>query len=483
MLYDYVIVGTGPTGLTLAWYLAKLNKKILLVEKENSIGGCHRVRRVNNLFTEHGPRIYLNNYLNTITWLTDMNLNFYDIFTRFYFSLTSIGGESLSHFTILELLKMTVSYIKFMFNSSPMKKITMLEYSNQNNFSDDAKDYIDRLCRMTDGAGIDRYTLYEFFELLNQNTLYNIYQPKLPNDVGLFRHIYQKLIETKNVKIKLNTDVIKINHKNSEIKSLTISGNNRLGEVEAKKFILAIPPLALLTILKNSRMENIFSPILMDKLGYNINEWVEETKYINYIPITFHWSKKLNLKKVFGFPKTEWGVVFTVLSDYMNFDNPLSETVISTAITMPNKYSSVTNKTANESSVEELKEEVLRQLRVSFPNLPLPTVAILSPGVYFDNHKNQWKTVDSSFVFTKEGYLNKIQYKNLYNIGTHNGRSHYAFTSMESAVTNAFYLLNKLEQNNIVIKEPFTLNKLILIFLVTIIIIIVMIVLVILYRR
>ena len=61
-MYDYLIVGAGPCGLALAWYLSKLNKKILIVEKENTIGGCHRVRRVNGLFTEHGPRIYLDNY-------------------------------------------------------------------------------------------------------------------------------------------------------------------------------------------------------------------------------------------------------------------------------------------------------------------------------------------------------------------------------------------------------------------------------------
>ena len=30
-MYDYIIVGAGPTGLTLALYLAKLNKKIIKV--------------------------------------------------------------------------------------------------------------------------------------------------------------------------------------------------------------------------------------------------------------------------------------------------------------------------------------------------------------------------------------------------------------------------------------------------------------------
>ena len=37
-MYDYTIIGSGPTGLTLALYLANLKKKVLIVEKENSIG-------------------------------------------------------------------------------------------------------------------------------------------------------------------------------------------------------------------------------------------------------------------------------------------------------------------------------------------------------------------------------------------------------------------------------------------------------------
>ena len=29
-MYDYIIVGGGPTGLALAWYLSKIDKKILI---------------------------------------------------------------------------------------------------------------------------------------------------------------------------------------------------------------------------------------------------------------------------------------------------------------------------------------------------------------------------------------------------------------------------------------------------------------------
>ena len=173
-MYDYIIVGGGPTGLALAWYLSKIDKKILIIEKEDSLGGCHRVRRVNGLFTEHGPRIYLDNYLNFETILNEMGKSFDNIFTRYYFSLLTIGGSSIKNFSIKELTTLGLSYLYFMFNPNDSKNITMLEYTNQNNFTSETKDSIDRLCRLTDGAGIERYTLYEFFEILNQNSLYDI---------------------------------------------------------------------------------------------------------------------------------------------------------------------------------------------------------------------------------------------------------------------------------------------------------------------
>ncbi len=61
--YDYIIIGGGPTGMTLAHLLSKYNKKVAIIEKEKELGGCHSVKRVDNLFSEHGPRIYFDNYL------------------------------------------------------------------------------------------------------------------------------------------------------------------------------------------------------------------------------------------------------------------------------------------------------------------------------------------------------------------------------------------------------------------------------------
>jgi UDP-galactopyranose mutase len=90
-MYDYCIIGAGPTGLTLAFLFSKIGKKCLIVDENKDIGGCHRVTRINGLFTEHGPRIYSNSYINTKELLKKMDINFEKLFKPYNFTISNIG--------------------------------------------------------------------------------------------------------------------------------------------------------------------------------------------------------------------------------------------------------------------------------------------------------------------------------------------------------------------------------------------------------
>ena len=49
--YDYCIIGAGPSGLTLANLLSSIGKNCVIIDENNDIGGCHRVTRIDGLFT------------------------------------------------------------------------------------------------------------------------------------------------------------------------------------------------------------------------------------------------------------------------------------------------------------------------------------------------------------------------------------------------------------------------------------------------
>lgn len=459
--YDYIIIGAGPAGLTLAYYLNLLSKTCLLIDANNSIGGCHRVERVNGLFCEHSPRVYSNSYLNTINLLKSMNIQFTDLFTS-YFSFTELFTTSIQNFTIYEISILFTEFIKLLAGLESSRTTSVLDFMESNQFSYKAIDFADRLCRMTDGAGSDRYPLFEFLQLMNQQSLYQLYDIKLPNDIGLFKLWKENM---PNVQFLLNTRVNQINIQNNKI--LDIDG------YQANNYILAIPPKPLYELLKKSNIENTFSN--------NFQEWTIQNSYIDDICIVFHWDTKLNLDDVWGFPRSDWNVVFKVMTKYTDFQDSNSLTVISAGITHTTKKSKYNNKTANECDTHELINETLRQLQESFETkLPKPSHSIISPNVYKKNGK--WVSSDDAYVMSanKNTFIQSesLHYTNLFNLGTQNGASKYYFTSMESAVTNAIALLHKLEpisKNSVEIQNPYTITSIVRWFILFLIIIIIVI--------
>lgn len=461
-LYDYVIIGAGPSGLTLAYLLGKSGQKCIVIDKNDSIGGCHRVTRVNGLFTEHGPRVYSSSYKNTIKLLSLMNIDFYDLFTLYNFNISQIGGKTINNFSLKELILLIIEFFKLVVNSDHGRSISMKNFMISHSFSAKTMDYVDRLCRMTDGAGIDRYTLFQFLQLANQQFFYPLYQPTKPNDVSLFAVFQQAINNTNNVTLLLNTSVNVLNYDTQNTQQIT-SIETTNGTINGKKFILAIPPKDMMLILNKS------SPVVSNTFG-KLDKWATYSSYINDIPIIFHWDNKLTLPKIWGFPASDWGIAFVVLSDYMNFDDSRSQTVISTCITNVNKLSYILNKTANQVTDKNiLISEVFRQLKETYPSLPNPSFSLLSPTV--TRIKNEWIDSDSAYVMTDINTFlaSSGKISNLYNVGTQNGKSLYQFTSFESAITNAIAFVNSQHNMEIIpLSEPYTIKKLlyILIFLI-----------------
>lgn len=433
-IYDLIIIGAGPSGLALSQMCCNLNLKILVIDRESSIGGCHRVRRVkDNMFTEHGPRVISETYQTFQSLLKDMNVDFYDLYTKYKFNLTEIGGETVfSTLSFIELLIFMYSFIILIFNKDYGTDILLYDYLMYHNFSLNSMDMIDRVCKLTDGGGSDKFTLNEFLQLFNQQFFYDLYQPKLPNDISLFK-IWKDYLDKKNVDFLFNIKSIILdqNLEKNKIESITINNKKIFG----KKFIIATPPINLYKIMKDSNLKHSWG---------DLQQFSFDTKYIEYISITFHWDKLLNLKKVYGFPRSYWGIAFIKLSDYSTFNENNSKTVISAAITLSDSISPRLNKTANQCSKDEMINEVFLQLKESFGDaLVNPTLSILSPGVTYNTLNKKWESIDTAFITSsKQGFLpfqNKF-IPNLYNLGTHNGKSLYKFTSLESAVSNGVTL-------------------------------------------
>jgi len=429
MSYDYAIVGGGPTGMTIAWILSNQKKKVILIEKDEVLGGCHKVLRVNGYFTEHGPRVYSNSFLMFIEILSDMNIAFTDLFIPYNFKHTNIDNKTILSLNFNEIMALLSAFLKLIVNKEHGKTVSIKDFMIKNNFSESSYDYIERLCLLTDGATIEDYTLFQFLQLVNQQLFYSLFQPKLPNDKGLIKIWTNKLLEN-NVKILINSQVIKIDVENNNVSKLIIIENGVQKEIIANKYVLSVPPKPFYDLISsNPKTENNFGN------NKEIQKWKSKNSYFDYITLTFHYKNEVTLPKLNGFPRTPWGIGFVILSNFMNFktDEP-SKTVISICITMlnvPNEQ----GKTANQSSHEEIIKYVKEQLSF-FPN---PDLVIISPTI--KRSGDVWINEDTAYVVTtKQHFIQpKGKISNLYYVGIHNGNSLYNFTAIESAVQNAIH--------------------------------------------
>jgi len=428
MSYDYVIVGGGPTGMTIAWILSNQKKKVLLIEKDEVLGGCHKVLRVNGYFTEHGPRVYSNSFLMFIELLADMDIAFTDLFISFKYNTPHINNKKLN-LTFNEIIALLLAFLKLIVNKDYGRTVSMKEFMKKNNFSESSYDFIKRLLLLTDGGSIQNYTLFQFLQLINQQLFYSLYQPKIPNDRGLIKIWTEKLLKN-NVKILLNSKVVKIDVENNNVSRLIINENGIEKEIIANKYVLTIPPKPFYNLISsNPKTENIFGN------NKELQKWKVKNSYFDYITLTFHYKNEVTLPKLNGFPRTPWGIGFIIISNIMDFktDEP-SKTVVSICISMLNNPNEE-GKTVNQSSKEEIIKYVKEQLSF-FPN---PDLVIISPTVKRINDK--WINYDTAYVVTtKQQFIKpKGKLSNLYYVGIHNGNSSYNFTAIESAVQNAIH--------------------------------------------
>jgi hypothetical protein len=436
MSYDYVIVGGGPTGMTIAWILSNQKKKVLLIEKDEVLGGCHKVLRVNGYFTEHGPRIYSNSFLMFIELLADMDLAFTDLFIPYKSKPTDIDNKTIKinnkinlNLTFSEIMALLLAFLKLIVNKDYGRTVSMKDFMKKNNFSENSYDFIERLCLLSDGATIDNYTLFQFLQYINKQFFYSLYQPKIPNDRGLIKIWTEKLLKN-NVKILLNSKVVKIDVENNNVSRLIINENGIEKEIIANKYVLTTPPKPFYNLISsNPKTENIFGN------NKELQKWKVKNSYFDYITLTFHYKNEVTLPKLNGFPRTPWGIGFVILSNFMDFktDEP-SKTVISICISMLN-IPNEEGKTVNQCTKEEIIKYVKEQLSF-FPN---PDLIIISPTIKKIN--DVWINEDTAYVITTEQRFIKSKGKlsNLYYVGIHNGNSSYYVTTIESAVQNAIH--------------------------------------------
>ena len=98
-----------------------------------------------------------------------MDLDFYELFTPYNFSIATIGGQTIwETLSYGEMFSLFVDFSILLVNDDYGKNMSMSDYTESRGFTQKSRDMIDRICRLTDGATSDQYTLNKFLQLFNQ---------------------------------------------------------------------------------------------------------------------------------------------------------------------------------------------------------------------------------------------------------------------------------------------------------------------------
>ena len=311
-------------------------------------------------------------------------------------------------------------------------------------FSSATRSYLDKICRITDGAGADRYTLFQFLQTFNQNMVHSIYQPNKPNDDGLFKLWKDKLVE-KGVTFQSGEEIMELikDQKSSTISHVVTRNKDK---IPVNILVFATPLNNLTECVENSSpdVHSAFGPLS------KLQNYTYLTSYEPYLSMTFHWNNSIEVKDIWGGGFGPWGMLWIKLSDYFGKDQS-SHTLISACIIKLDVKSPVTNKTAHETvNTNELINEAFRQINEAHGNiLPEPNHSVMYSGVEREN--NKWKSTDYAYMKTIHSYsfpYKSPKFDNLFSVGSHNEQSAYAFTSMESAVSNSIVFCHKFDRRS-----------------------------------
>ena len=289
-MYDIIIFGGGLSGLTLAHELIKKKFKILLIEKDNELGGMARSDANKNLFpSEHSWRGYAPFYKNTFQLMKEIpyydtnvfdnlsipidfhllydkeygyksSLNFKDKIILYYIGINYLLSDNRREYyysyNIQPFLKTYLSHAGYNhminFVTGPGYGMNKNEISMGHLFHFPILSYINKEhyihTHSSDGTGTNyTHNSTDNWHVMNGPT----------SDVWInpwIRHL-----EANGVDILTNAELVKINYKKNNITSVDIKQNGIISQLKSKECILSINPFNTVDILKNSKMQDLYN--------------------------------------------------------------------------------------------------------------------------------------------------------------------------------------------------------------------------------
>ena len=275
-MYDLVIIGAGPAGLTAAYELSKSNKKVIILEKKNQVGGLAETKVFGNYRYDIGPhRFFTKNKEVYDLFLKMLDKDAVEVdrktrilFKNSYFDYPLTPLNALFGLGVLESFIIGFSYIFARIKS-------YLKISKINNFEDWVvdkfgrklfdnffKNYTEKVwgidCKEigSDWAaqrikGLSLSTAVKFALFPNSKkrpkTLVDkFYYPRL--GAGMLWEKFEDYIKSKGTQVSKNKMVTKVKNNGENFIITYEDGNGSQSSIEAKNIFFSNPLLEFIEI-------------------------------------------------------------------------------------------------------------------------------------------------------------------------------------------------------------------------------------------
>lgn len=438
----YIIVGSGPTGLSLAYVLSLNNIDVEIIESDDKLGGSWNSEWIDNkYFSENSPRVYLNstNINKLISHIGMTKDDFQTIYGNFFEKNYKVVSFIFKYFNFYDYFIFLFSFFKYTIYTAD---ITVNDWFNMSSLSNQGKKAI-TIVSILLGDRPDKTNINDFFGFLSFGTVTQMKEPNKWRDL-----IERYLTKKGNVTILKETRVTGIEQHNSKFTLLVKNTNygyddKRMGD----KVFLCTQSNGLYPILINSSptIRNNWMPI--DKM----KEWSNNTFYSGF-GFQIHFDKIVHFKNEWCWScNGDWTVIILPVSNWLKkySNDPDIKTVWSCCIVDMDTKSKRINKTANECTHDEVIDECFFQIKDKY-KIPSPKITTTSSGLQKIN--NKW--ISKNTGYTKSTYDDlpmKGNIDNLFALGcfTETSKNHLAF--MGGAVDATAHYLDKYEKlyNNI----------------------------------
>mgnify|MGYP001356560894 CR=1 FL=1 len=210
----YIIVGGGPTGLSLAYLLGVNGHHIELYEQNGQLGGSWNSQWIDDLYwSENAPRVlgYSGNTKFFLNLIGIKNSDLEDIYGNYITTNLKIVSFIWNYFTIKDYLIFSKSILKYKFY---MENITVKDWFIKSGLSKKAKEAIKTVC-ITIADRPDKTNINDFFGSMGSITL------KQFKDSNKWHQLVEnKLNNFPNVKIFKNTRIDELYEKKNKISGI-----------------------------------------------------------------------------------------------------------------------------------------------------------------------------------------------------------------------------------------------------------------------